>query len=257
MSLRILTLSFILLAAASTSCLAQDTNGDGLTTFLVPISTPDALPGAYGTLWQTSLWLHNGSSQSLRLRDCGNVIGPPCDRPIYEPGTTRQVSALERFSAAGPVLFYVPADIAGDILLSNRLFELTRNSQPAGVHIPIVREDRFFRSATRFIGIPNAPDSRVTLRVYDPRRKVGSTVRVEIFDTDDRRLASRDVSLNYASSPADPGTAVVNDLTSVFPNLPPVFDIRVSAVTPGMEYWAMVSLTDNRTQQALLVLADE
>ena len=160
---------------------AQDVNGDGLVTYLVPISVPQAVHGALGTTWQTELWIHNGADLPVMLGGCGGFV--PCLRPYHSPGVTEQASEVG--SNLGSMIFDLNASGAGNVTFSSRLFELSRHTQPAGVQMPVVREERFFTRTSRFIGISGSSASRVALRVYDPRRRVGGAVRVEILDEND------------------------------------------------------------------------
>ena len=237
---------------------AQDVNHDGVVTYLVPISAPNILPGANGTLWKTELWIHNGVGAPVALI-CSDVISeiPPC--PAYHaPGITEKAFDFETTSRLGAVLFNLPPDFVNKIDLSSRLFELSRHTQPAGVYLPVVREDRFYTAPARFVGIPASTASRVALRIYDPRRRPGSQVRVELIDANDSPIADTVLTLLDSSTKSEPGVGSILDLAASFPQLRNVdrFDIRVTPLIPGMEYWGLVSVTDWDTQQVVLITAD-
>jgi hypothetical protein len=124
--------------------------------------------------------------------------------------------------------------------------------------MPIVREDRFFTAPVRFIGIPASAASRVALRIYDPRRHPASQVRVELIHTNGSPIADTVLTLQDSSTKWEPGVGSILDLAASFPQLRNVdrFDIRVTPLTPGMEYWGLVSVTDWDTQQVILITAD-
>src|SRR5581483_5335203 len=170
-----ITLLIAVVVIACGGACAQDVNGDGLTTFLIPINVPQPVPGARGTLWQTELWIHNGLSLPVS-------VFPPCDilpciePPQHAPHVTEQLQPVETASSIGPYIFNLANPASQDVTFSSRLFELSRHTQPAGVEMPVVREDRFYTAPARFIGISGSSASRVALRVYDPRRRVGSSV---------------------------------------------------------------------------------
>jgi hypothetical protein len=252
-------LSLIFASLTLASARAQDVNGDGLVTYLVPINAPQPVAGMYGTVWQTELWVYNGSSVPIALRGCGNIIdGTPCNPATHNPGVTEQAFGRETSSTTGPVLLNVSSNLAASLGFSSRLFEVSRHTQPAGVYMPVIREDRFFSTGSRFVGIPGSLTSRVALRLYDPRRRSGSTVRLEVITSDGTALVDTVLPLLYNDIPDEPGYATISDIAASFPQLAGTqrFDIRITPLTPGMEYWALVSVTDRDTQQVLLITAD-
>jgi hypothetical protein len=254
-----LPLLFFAFLLARVDAFAQDVNQDGFVTYLVPISAPDVVPGANGTLWKTELWVHNGIGLPLALI-CSDVIVegiPPCPA-FHPPGTTEQAFNFETRSRLGAVLFHLPPDSVGSIDLSSRLFELSRHAQPAGVYMPVVREDRFYSSPVRFIGVPASSASRVALRVYDPRRHAAAQVRVELINTNGSPIADTVLTLQDSYTKWEPGVGSIFDLAAMFPQLRNVdrFDIRVTPLSPVMDYWALVSVTDWDTQQVVLITAD-
>lgn len=151
-----------------------------------------------------------------------------------------------------------------DFNFSSRLVELSRHTQPAGVHMPVVREDHFFTQSARFVGISGSNSNRVAVRVYDPRRRRGSQVKIEVIDANGSLKAETILTLHYTDPPSpliperEPGYNAIHDLVAALPQLAtvPRYDIRVTPLTANMEFWALVSVTDIETQQVLLVTAD-
>jgi hypothetical protein len=237
--------------------LAQEGN---VITFLVPVNAPEPTPGAYGTTWITELWVHNGNNTPVKLADCGDnhtIPGLPCETDRHPPGVTQPAFPHEVHWAFPALLFHVGKDEAARLVLSSRLFELSRLTQPVGVEVPVVREDRFFTTETRFIAIPSSPDLRAALRVYDPRRKIGSSVRVAAISTEGVVLAERVLPFVYRERVV-PGMAVVADLAALFSEIRFVerYDIRITPLQDLGEYWALVSVTDNDTQQVFTITAE-
>ena len=257
---------FILLLVVSGGiAAAQDVNGDGRITYLVPINVPDASPGALGSKWQTELWVYNGSDFPLNLQGVcpGILFQPACSlTPYHSVGVTEKAFSYETLNGA-PVysaLVFSLYSWDANVVLKSRLYETSRHAQPAGVEIPVVREDQFFTKPSRFIGIPRTSGFRIALRVYDPMRIAGSAVRIELFDISGKSLSSSTVPLvPQTIDSISPGYAAILDLAGAFPQLADVdrFDIRVTPVVDGMYYWAFVSVTDQDTQTVLLVTADK
>lgn len=246
-----------------------DTNGDGVVSVLVPIAFgwSQVLQGAYGTLWTGQLWVHNGSAQDLMSLQPGGVCVPTGCTAQLPSGSFRHVQINSNHYDGGALL-YIPLDIAPEIHMSARLLELSRSSQPNGVDIPVVAEDEFFSGPSSYLAIPVSRDNRVALRVYDPRLVRGSTVRVELLGPEGQLVAETTLSPGddpiVPRTPPDPrrvqhyphpGQAAILDVTREFPALVGFerFHIRVTPLTPGMEYWAFVSVTDNDTQSVMLI----
>jgi hypothetical protein len=98
---------------------------------------------------------------------------------------------------------------------------------------------------------------RAALRVYDPRRKIGSSVRVAAISTEGVVLAERVLPFVYRERGV-PGMAVVADLAALFSEIRFVerYDIRITPLQDLGEYWALVSVTDNDTQQVFTITAE-
>lgn len=249
------------------SVVAQDTNGDGSVTYLLPLNVPNAVAGAYGSEWKTELWVHNGSSTPYDIQGCPglNVGGVSlCEGvPFHPPGITEQAYPYETGEngpgALNAFTFNVSSSQSG-IIVRSRLYELSKHAQPAGVEIPVIREDEFFTDTSRFIGVPNNSVVRVALRVYDPMHIPGSAARVEIFDKNGTVLGSTILPLIPQTVDAiSPGYAAILDVASAFPQLAGIdhFDIKVTPIQSTRAYWAFVSVTDLNTQTVLLVTSDK
>jgi hypothetical protein len=228
---------------------------------LIPISVPSEVPGAYGTLWKSDLWIHNGLDRAMAFSCSGNVGPFPICDGINAGVTAQPSNGVLSLSKSGALLLYLNFQEGEDPRQANfscRLFELSRHAQPAGVHIPVVRDGEFFQQPSRFIGISGSAANRVALRVYDPDAyKRDGAVRVDMIDSHGATIGSTTLPLQYFNV-WSPGYAAIYDLAAAFPQLANAdrYDVRVTPLTPGMEYWAMVSVTDIESQQVLLITAD-
>ncbi|HET7712718.1 MAG TPA: hypothetical protein VFL80_12370, partial [Thermoanaerobaculia bacterium] len=97
-----------------------------------------------------------------------------------------------------------------------------------------------------------------SVRAYAPRKEPRAAVRLDAFSVKSELLATATLSLSATDNPRQPGYAAIHDLAALFPQLRDVdrYDVRVTPLVEGMEYWAVVSVTDNDTQQVLLITAD-
>ena len=228
---------------------------------LIPISMPAEVSGAYGTIWKSDLWVHNGLDRGIPFYCFGNAGSFPLCDGIGAGATEQPSKGVLSLSSSGALLLYLnfqQGEDPGQFNFSCSLFELSRHTQAAGVHIPVVRDGGFYKQPSRFIGISGNAANRVALRVYDPdASKRDGAVRVDLIDIHGATIGSTTLHLQYRSV-YEPGYAAVYDLAAAFPQLANVdrYDVRVTPLSPGLEYWAMVSVTDIETQQVLLITAD-
>lgn len=240
---------------------AQDVNGDGVLTYLLPINAPASVPGAHGTEWVTEVWVHNGLDHPAQLAMCGPPgtippIGAPCATNFHPAGSTQKAFPHETPEEVDSVLWHLAPASAPNVVISSRLFELSRLAQPVGVELPIVREDAFLYAAARLIAVPRNASSRVSLRLYDPRaRKEGLTLRVRAVDAAGAVVAERLLPIEHRDLYGVPNVAFISDLAAAIPELASVdrYDLVITPVLDGAEYWAFVSVTDNDTQQVFTI----
>ena len=121
------------------------------------------------------------------------------------------------------------------------------------------------RETLRFVAIPAAATARVALRVYDTDpviRRLGGSAKIDILRPDGSVVVSRNIAFRYfiALDDRKPGVIQIYDLTAAFPEIFGLsrYDIVVTPLkSGGMRYYALVSVTDNATQQVVIVTARE
>lgn len=231
----------------------------------LPISTTAA--GAYGSLWITEGQVASFSSSSHFLfwepgncRFCGPSIATLTP---HINGTIN--SNIAETSATPAVMFYVspkPAhdDVNFDLLLRN---DAVRREK-WGTEIPVVRERDFRTGATELMNITLDPQFRVMLRVYDVdnvqdgantqvivRRFVGQGGSNQLVD--ERTLDVKEIAAR-GEFPAFPGFASMSDVTAdVATTSGAVMRVEIEPLTPGLRYWAFVSVTNNSTQDVTVI----
>jgi hypothetical protein len=242
----------------------DDTNGDGYISLLVPIALSNSLQtvvGAHGTLWTTEVWFRNGSTYSFQSLQPTGICAGACPTG-FPAGAMGGLGGIETNNGQGAML-HVPIPAADAFVLTARLLELTRQSQPTGVEIPVIAEGQFFTGERWLLAIPSNPEVRSSLRVWDPRARGGTELLVDFVATDGTLLASTtlrpgdDPNVQYPGPrPSNiPTVAASFDLTAEFPGLKDheEFHVRIRPAQEGQEYWAMVSVTHNTTQHVLLI----
>jgi len=239
---------------------AADTNHDGRETILLPLAFRNGVTvsGAFGTQWRGEVWMTNASQFPVDLQTAVACNINECGAPYPASFASRLDMPLPS-NPDGGLLLTPSVDQASFVVFSNRMFEVTRHPQPQGIELPVVREGQFLTSATTLTGVPTGAPVRIALRLYDPRRVTGNSIKIEVIGPDATVLGSTTLTTTVPSSSFEdllrPGFAAIHDLASLFPavNTVPFVQVRVTPVTPNAEYWAMASVTDNDTQQVLLI----
>jgi hypothetical protein len=236
---------------------------------LLPITVRNA-PGAYGSTWNTSLWIRIDTQASYvfihplspavdRDPPYGDIFGPvlaPFSYPISfyrtQPGET-----------AGS-LMYVGREQSDDVHLSLRLSNGTVASNP--VELPVVRERSFTTSTLHILGIPLGSSGRAMLRVYgiDPHKLGSVHVRAFLEDRADypnTLLLDSVVPLTVTQKfsptsvfdqlPVRPPVAEVS-LSALIPDSFKQLRLEISPVDPTLRLWGFVSITDNVRQDVVL-----
>lgn len=254
-----LLLLLLLLAPSLTNAASRP----DVETMLVPIVTNGvSVPGAYGTLWTTQLWVDNRTDAAMQFQQpLPGGGGFPPGAVTTQPGYLGPLALDEFHPSGGGALLATHVTLAPDVYLWNRFVELTRRADPLGVAVPVVRERDFFTAESEFLAIPAGAGVRSAIRAYDPLRDRIAPLIVEVLSASGTVLST--LTLNPGGDPvlADPyrmyipGYDAILDVAAVVPQIDDgeLYHVRIRPQVPGSIYWAMVSVTDNETQQVLIV----
>lgn len=238
---------------------------------LVPLFVHEPLPGAYGSLWATDLWVGNPSSEdvvvqgvvwSCFLPEC---IGVPA--PI-EPGVTMH-TAVQAFGSERGAFLYVSSAQVDLVAFGLRFRDLSRQATTWGTELPVVQEGAFRADRISLLDVPVTEGFRQTLRIYElegVEREAFVRVKTyrldsshrEPFDAPDPILGDAVLPLAFVpplvSLPDHPGFAMVTDLSTIA-SLGDAERLRleIEPVTPGLRLWAFVSVAHNETQHATVI----
>lgn len=249
----------------STVCVAQGT--PEMERVLLPV-TVRGLPGAFGTTWTTDLWIRiDTDGQYVLIKPIFPVT--PCDPPCPEPWgplLAPYAYPIDFFrthpgETVGSII-YVQRDLSEKVHLSLRLSNGRANAAP--VQLPVVRERSFVSGTVHILGVPLQPSSRATLRVYGIDPALLGSVRVRAFSEDS---ASANTIVFESVVPLLVKQLFYSIGTDPIPLRPPVAEINlgevihgafagvrleVTPIDPTMRIWALVSITDNQTQDVTL-----
>ena len=249
---------------------------------LLPL-VPTTADGAFGSRWETVLWMRNDSDQPVDAfplsRDChfsAFCFGSMREWPAFAPHQLGLLGYPPRTFGvgipAGPTpgaFLYVERPDALSLQLHVR--DTSRGARSFGTRIPVVPEGEFFTGTRDILAVPINPAARAALRVYT----VGEgaiLLRVEEMyggrlveaRLDLQRDAANDrCTFVYSGCPDrqyKPAAIEITDLVQRFPELGEAVDsslgvrIEIEPLTPGLAYWAMVTVTSNETNEVTLYL---
>ena len=185
---------FLLLAALP--LLAQTRNPANYERYLLPVHI-GPLPGAYGSIWQTSLWLRNEGDTTLDAfpltRDC--LTSAFCyssmrAAPAFRPRQTGYNATPDQFGPFGtkqsPTGTFLYVERGKPLNARLGVSDISR-TPPGNTEIPVVPEREFFASTRSILGVPLLPATRVSLRIYTGDERPGTQVRVRIHEMMPRR----------------------------------------------------------------------
>jgi hypothetical protein len=259
-------LLFLFVMTCSAVAFGADINGDGVEVVLFPLAfspAGDEVPGAHGTVWTGSVWVHNRNNVEVTLHSC-----PPAACPGVPPDGMGVLNVPIGTHPEVGYLLYPSIAHAPQLTFANRIFERTRLGQPRGVNIPVVREGEFFSSERTFLGVPTASGVRAGIRIYDPwLRSFGpmptprlTSVTVEVLNAERVVLGSATLvpEIPFSDGLSRPGYAAIHDLSAVVPQLSTLdwVHIRVRPQPANAQFYAMVAVTDNETQTVSIITAD-
>jgi hypothetical protein len=224
--------------------------------FLLPVYT-DTIPGGFGSEWKSFLMVYNGSSLEAQYYPQVCPFDPCIPMPI-PPGETNAPFIPYASSATPGRLFYVSNDVAAKVWLELRTQDLSRQSQTWGTEIPVIPDERLLSGTSELLNIPLDDRFRQTLRVYDPDAAGTTAVTVRIFPgVGGPKIAEVTLPLAADQTPgsASPGYAAIGWLAQRFPEAVAQQTIRIEIepATPGLRYWAFVSVANNETQHVTII----
>ena len=217
---------------------------------LVPVAV-DLLTGANGTRWTTEIFVHNDADHAVPLDPeyCSFIGRPyPCPGPITRVAAKSTMRISGRGSSQWPYTrFYVPVQDADALHVSILVRELSTGQATA---VAAVR-DRDLRSGRIVLpGIANDGRTRATLRLYG--RAIETIVSVADAATGEV-LTSRTI-FRYAPTDSDPFSMEMIQGLFDAPELRghERLDVIVEP-QPDDRHWALLTLTDNKTQQVVTI----
>jgi len=213
---------------------------------LVPIAV-DLLPGANGTRWSTEIWVHNDAGHAVPIDpEYCSFIGSwhPCSAPVTRIAANGTIRLTGRGSAEYPyTFFYPPIQDADSLHYSIVVRELSTGQTAA---IAAVRERDRRTGRVVFPAVANDGGRRAALRLYSG----AGLITISIADAATGKvLEARTIQRRFPTD-IDPFSLVSVPDLFVTPELRGHERLDVIIDTqPYDRYWALLTLTDNGTQQ--------
>ncbi|HEX9459913.1 MAG TPA: hypothetical protein VGA84_12240 [Thermoanaerobaculia bacterium] len=225
------------------------------TRVLVPIVATGA-SGAFDSLWTSEVVAFNSSADPVSILYPHSCVGT-CGVPgtvlhAFEAGDL----AILTGSAVPAAFIYVPNESVDAIEFGLRVRDVSRQTDSWGTEVPVVRESRAFQRPFDLLNVPLPSRFRQTLRVYDFEDKSGSGVSVQFYDMVTGRLL-KDFQLAMLPRSNDTFTPayVQLDQFGQAAELAGIdrIRVRISPTNATQRLWAMVSVTNNVTQELTMI----
>lgn len=227
----------------------QDAADTDVERVLIPIVTGG--PGAFGSMWQPDITMHNASNATIfpQAPTCNPRILSPC--PIFHIDAHATVHVTLYPAENNPGVFIrIPRKVASDVDVQSRIQDISREKETWGTALPVVR-DTDFKLVIRLHAVPVDSRFRDTLRLYGFLR--GDVAHVKIIDeATNTTIASTDLELVEPQDRTDyPPFAQISSLRDTFPQLAAYATVGVEVDAPLV--WAFVSVTNNETQHVTVI----
>ena len=207
---------------------------------LLPI-TQD-VRGAFGSDFRVSLAVYNDNRYFV-----------PMWRPVgQEPALAPAALSTLRTGKPNGALIFPLREAAEVLYFSSNARDVSRVAETFGTEIPIVREADIRAGHSEMPVVPADPNFRLNLRLYGVDAKPGS-VHVSVHSPDNRIFfGDSDVELHASGNPEEPAFAMLSNLRAAFPGLQEIssgsFRVHLQGAF-GYRYWALLTVTNNTTQQ--------
>lgn len=252
----------IVLAIAATQAVAAG----GYVRVLLPVYIAQPTAGAYGSLWVSQFALRNASAdrqytiETICAPDEGCAGDVTTDENVAPQQTKVSLPSryrLPKNPVAGATVWLLTTDAVpndDDLAYNLRVVDLSRSATAAGTEIPVVREREFRDGTVHLLNVPADPRFRLALRVFE-MNLAHADFAVRIIDATTNAVLAV-VPMTTSTDGAEPrgftpGFAELNQFVGGG-QLTPV-RVEIAPLTPGVAFWAYVSITNNDSQQITLV----
>lgn len=216
---------------------------------MLPIEPSVVLCG-YHSRYDTRLIMFNAREQALSVglapKTGTTITGPVVSVPL-------------------PTFLYLPKSEADSIRMS-LVVESSERDHPeerSFTELPVVRERDFRSDRMQFIGVRMDRGFRQTVRIYGLDPNLGGRLMMNVYPLDSNRILHRcehevfahGTETTSAGLPLRPAFGMECDMSHHLAGYEGIVRIELVPLTPGLKYWAFVSVTNNKTQHFYTVEA--
>jgi hypothetical protein len=243
-------------------CLAQT---PAVQRLLVPIYLPGPLPGAYGASWVSELTILNTGESIAHIDNFGptSPVQPSLPEPI-PPGVAIPGDGIRELQGNGipAAVLIISSEFQDQFAFQLRVRDVSRAADRWGTWLPVVSQSAFAAGQMHLLNVPLDARYRLMLRVYSLDANDGQEVRLRVFGMQD------DVQPPYTIQPDEFISETMLRLQSGTASQPAYAELANVATPDGVHshvrfvvepvgsfhIWALVSITNNTTQEVAIVV---
>jgi hypothetical protein len=224
---------------------------------LLPVA-PSVVHCGYDSRYETRLLAFNDAPARLE-RFCAD--GACRD---LEPRTAQEFTGDYAGGLPLPAWVYLPKEKAKDVRMSLVVesSELSRLDERSYTELPIVRASEFTDGKMQFIGVRIDPDFRQTVRFYGLDGLAYGEVMMRVYPLGGGELLHECLHLIFPLTgevdaegrQTRPAFGMECDMADHLEANGQKVRIELEPITPGLKYWAFLSITNNKTQHFYTVL---
>lgn len=240
-----------LFLAAAVSLLAISLSAAEYEKYLLPIS-PSVVFCGHHSRYETTLVAYNGNvARGARL-----CTGTACDEIL--PQRAQEFRGGFAGGLPLPAFVYLPKASAESLNLSLQV-ESSERSRPAErsfTDLPVIRADQFTTAPMQFIGVRVDPGFRQTVRIYGLDASRSAKFMMRVYSLDSNELlhnCEHDIHPISAETtveglPLRPAFGMECNMSDHLEADGKKVRIELESLTPGIAYWAFISIANNQTQ---------
>ena len=230
--------------------------------YLLPVYVPFPVDGAIGSRWVTEVMLSNGSDVPVWVENVGSMTTVGQFNAPIPPGVSMPLQFASLTITEVPARFLDIEFGARRFAVQLRVRDITRESLSYGAEIPVVHQSRATNEVINLAAVPISDEYRNLLRIYDFKQVLHASVHVRVYGVmtqeppnfiRDPLIAEMTIPFTLATCD-QPGYAQVQ-IPAQSPSGDAYSVVRVEVEPTNLDsrIWALVTLTNNTTQQVTVV----
>ena len=223
---------------------------------LLPIA-PSVVHCAHDSRFETRLLAFNtnehGRTSVCTDRECGELA----------PMGAKEFLGDDAGGTPLPAYIYLPKNAADDLELSIVVesSHIDRIEERSFTELPVIRTSEFRSGKMQFIGVRMDPEFRQSIRMYGLDGSSFAVVMMRVYSLESGELLHECEHLLMPIGETDaqglhtrPSFSMECDMSEHVAANGQKVRIELEPVTEGLKYWALISVTNNRTQGFYTVL---